>query len=625
MRIGSTISSQCTVENGTPQGSAISPLLFVIMINDVFSDVPEGIGRSLFADDGVLWKKGRNIEHLVGKVQEAVNMVVEWGFDWGFRFSVEKTKMMFFTKRTVSETLQLKLYDKVIGKVSSFKYLGVVFDSRLTWREHIDRIETKCKKVVNVMRCVAGRGWGASSSALKRLYQALIRSVFDYGCVAYGSAARSVLRCLDVLQSEALRVCCGAFKTSPVSALQVEMGEMPLDLRRTQVSVNYWVHLGGHGDAHPTKEVRLECWEYGRSQKDHFGKVGNQWAKECHVYELKICPAVVFPVVPPWLLETPPVDWYLLDLKRKLKGRVDLVSAFHFHSLNEYPGCIHVFTDGAKSPDTGITGFGIAVPSKNIEINRRTSDGLAVYTVEMVAILVALKWIECSKLRQVVVCSDSAAVLSSLQSFCSKTRQGMLFTILETISRIRCCGGNIHFLWVPAHVGISGNEKVDRLAKGALAKHRTEMEIKSSGSEAKGIVWRQVVQEWQERWDSGSKGRHLYHFKKEVAGCRLYRGNRREEVVITRLRLGHCALNKTLQMIGKHETGLCGVCQEEEETVEHVILRCKGYDVERKVLQTRLKERGIGEFNLKSVLEGSRAQVRELVGFLKAIGVYERV
>ncbi|KAL3987994.1 gastric inhibitory polypeptide [Sarotherodon galilaeus] len=63
-------------------------------------------------------------------------------------------------------------------------------------------------------------------------------------------------------------------------------------------------------------------------------------------------------------------------------------------------------------------------------------------------------------------------------------------------------------------------------------------------------------------------------------------------------------------MIGEHETGLCGVCQEEEETVEHVILRCKGYDVERKVLQNRLRERGIAEFNLKSVLEGSRAQRR---------------
>lgn len=38
-------------------------LLFIIVINDVFSKIPEDIGRSLFADDGALWKGGRNMEH----------------------------------------------------------------------------------------------------------------------------------------------------------------------------------------------------------------------------------------------------------------------------------------------------------------------------------------------------------------------------------------------------------------------------------------------------------------------------------------------------------------------------------------------------------------------------------
>ncbi|KAK7891309.1 hypothetical protein WMY93_023272 [Mugilogobius chulae] len=60
--------------------------------------VPEGVGRSLFADDGALWKRGKNIHYLVNKVQDAIDYVVEWGLDWGFRFSVEKTKVMFFTE-----------------------------------------------------------------------------------------------------------------------------------------------------------------------------------------------------------------------------------------------------------------------------------------------------------------------------------------------------------------------------------------------------------------------------------------------------------------------------------------------------------------------------------------------
>lgn len=75
VRIGPEISRKCLVENGTPQGSVISPILFNIMINDIFSEVHPGIGKSLFADDGSLWKRGKNVAFTVRKVQEAVTQV----------------------------------------------------------------------------------------------------------------------------------------------------------------------------------------------------------------------------------------------------------------------------------------------------------------------------------------------------------------------------------------------------------------------------------------------------------------------------------------------------------------------------------------------------------------------
>ncbi len=65
---------------------------------------------------------------------------------------------------------------------------------------------------------------------MKSIYIALIRSVLDYGSIVYDSAAKTLLK-LDVIQAQALRLCCGAFKTTPVSALQVEVGEMPLQIR----------------------------------------------------------------------------------------------------------------------------------------------------------------------------------------------------------------------------------------------------------------------------------------------------------------------------------------------------------------------------------------------------------
>lgn len=54
------------------------------------------MGRSLFADDGDIWKKGRNVEYVIKKVQEGISQVECWGIRWGFKFSIEKTKVMFF-------------------------------------------------------------------------------------------------------------------------------------------------------------------------------------------------------------------------------------------------------------------------------------------------------------------------------------------------------------------------------------------------------------------------------------------------------------------------------------------------------------------------------------------------
>lgn len=57
VKIGTDISNKHKVEHGTPQESVISPTLFSIMINDIFKNVPNDMNRSLFADDGALWKR----------------------------------------------------------------------------------------------------------------------------------------------------------------------------------------------------------------------------------------------------------------------------------------------------------------------------------------------------------------------------------------------------------------------------------------------------------------------------------------------------------------------------------------------------------------------------------------
>ena len=91
------------------------------------------------------------------------------------------------------------------------------------------------------------------------------------------------------------------------------------------------------------------------------------------------------------------------------------------------------------------------------------------------------------------------------------------------------------------------------------------------------------------------------------------------------MRLGHSGLNSTLHLIGKHQSGLCEQCQV-PETVEHVIMDCSIYDAEREMMRTQMRDLGVQHITLEGLLEmGNRRQVKVLLVFLRASGVFDRI
>ena len=96
------------------------------------------------------------------------------------------------------------------------------------------------------------KDWGGDTQTLSKLYRCLIRSKLDYGSIIYGAARKSYICMLDPVQNQALRLCLGAFRTSPVESLQTEANEPSLALRRNRLSNLYSLKLKSnvHNPAH---------------------------------------------------------------------------------------------------------------------------------------------------------------------------------------------------------------------------------------------------------------------------------------------------------------------------------------------------------------------------------------
>ena len=100
----------------------------------------------------------------------------------------------------------------------STKFLGLWWDSRLSFKKHISALKTQCKAALNLIRVVAHLKWGGYIDTLLMLYRTIVRSKLDYGCIVYGTASHTNLRQLDSIHSAGLRLALRAFCTSPVSS-----------------------------------------------------------------------------------------------------------------------------------------------------------------------------------------------------------------------------------------------------------------------------------------------------------------------------------------------------------------------------------------------------------------------
>lgn len=354
-----------------------------------------------------------------------------------------------------------------------------------------------------------------------------------------------------------------------------------------------------------------------------FAWTSGKIAIEMELQDRKFSPTVPYPITPPWLFPPLIVDLHFQEEIKRHKGKGNWAEIVDDRLRSVYKSFLAVFTDGSKDPKSGLTGFAFTIPELKISIKERTSDHLTVFTVELLAILTALQWIEQNKIGKVVICSDSLSSLMSLQSLSSNNRLDIVYEMYEIMFRLQHIKTEIIIMWIPAHRGIEGNEAADALAKQAL-NHDRIMEVAFSKAESKAKIRNNIMKEWQKQWDEGKKGRHLYNIKQVVGRMKSIGRHTREHIIISRLRLGHTGLNKTMHLLKKHPSGMCE-CGMEEETAEHVISQCVKYENQRIKLRDELKKYGVNTLNLKNLFKVGDQIYKALCIYLKETGLIKRI
>ena len=202
----SNISDSASIDVGVPQGSVLGPFLFLVYINDIQLCVDK-CALNLYADDTVLFYDGKDYTGLYGTVNKELEIVVEWLDINRLKLNVMKSKgMLIETKNKVNNGNSgnhITLNGDQVEFVDKFKYLGIVIDNKLNFKEHVSYTETKIKKKLGYLSRVSKH---LSMFTRLLIYNTIIKPHLTF-CVTilYHALLKDVNK-LQMLQNRGMRI-----------------------------------------------------------------------------------------------------------------------------------------------------------------------------------------------------------------------------------------------------------------------------------------------------------------------------------------------------------------------------------------------------------------------------------
>ena len=196
---GNDISHQVPLEAGTPQGSILSPLLFLLYVNDV--PITEPTKCTQYADDIGIYTSHKNKNYLQRSLQRQIDTLEAWCSKWFIKLNSKKTQLILF-KPQIKQKPVITMGGNQIVPTDKATLLGTTLDPRLNMKENLATIKQKIAP--RITKLIELRNWGATKQSLRLIYLTLIRPIMETG-YHLGIHVPKYMKKLQIIQNKCLR------------------------------------------------------------------------------------------------------------------------------------------------------------------------------------------------------------------------------------------------------------------------------------------------------------------------------------------------------------------------------------------------------------------------------------
>lgn len=218
VKIGTYYSNKTPVTQGTAQGSVLGPLHYLTYVDDI-KNVVRYCKLYQYADDICIISHDRNFEVAMSKIKEDFISISRWSHDNGLVLNTNKSKVMHIHSSHIKATKDVEIKSHThlclhnpnksqscncpaLEQVSQYTYLGLIIDSRLNWKHHIDSVCNKLRGILAKFRIINQR---VPYYIKLKMYNSLVESIVSYGLSSYGRTFRTYIEQIMALQLRLLK------------------------------------------------------------------------------------------------------------------------------------------------------------------------------------------------------------------------------------------------------------------------------------------------------------------------------------------------------------------------------------------------------------------------------------